>query len=284
LRKYHESNRVIVGGDTLYGGGFAIEAITTNNGFIYVVGNLNTVAKYHESNLALVGNTVSFSNTLFTVAVNNGFIYAAGGTVVGTVVRKIHESNLVLNINSPDYAPGGASRIQSVKVNNGFVYAGGYGPGFTAGNISKYHESNLAFVENSASFGGYINSIAIGNGYVYAGGNTILFIKQYHESNLVFVGNTPSVGNNVIGVAQNNGFVYGITAVNQFARKYYENNLALAATTPGLTLGFTSALYVGNGKIYISGNGPSGNRVHQHQDFQTLQEIIPLFNITQIKE
>jgi hypothetical protein len=176
VTKIRESNLALNGANLVasstvnYGG--TINAITINNGFIYVGGRTNqTVQKFHEGNLAFVGATASYGGNIFSLAINNGFIYAGGST--NQTVQQFYEGNLVFVNSTNSY--GGI--IYSVTTNNGFIYVGGA----TNQRVQKFHEDNLAFVGNTASYGGTINSIAINNGFIYAGGSFNQTVQKFYE-------------------------------------------------------------------------------------------------------
>jgi hypothetical protein len=58
------------------------------------------VGKYRENNLAFVGNTANYGGDIWTLAINNGFIYVGGqngpniATRAGTVLKKYNESKI----------------------------------------------------------------------------------------------------------------------------------------------------------------------------------------------
>jgi len=183
IQKFFESNLARATGTNVTNSyGSDIRSITINNGFIYA-GGFETVKKWHESNLAFVGNTNSYGGTIWGLTTNNGFIYAGGDT--NERVKKWHESNLAFVGNTASY--GG--EIQSITINNGFIYAGG----LTNETVQKFHESNLAFVGNSPSYGSGIRSITTNNGFIYVGGqnnfassSTILqTVQKFQEAGLI---------------------------------------------------------------------------------------------------
>jgi hypothetical protein len=219
VTKFYESNLALVGANlndsstANYGG--TIRSIAVNNGFIYAVGEAaNTVRKYNESTLALVGNTTNFSETIHTVTTNNGFIYT-GGT--SNTVRKYYEENLAFVGNTTAYL----RNILTITTNNGFIYVGGINQATDRG-VGRFYESNLAFVDNTISYGNTINSITINNGFIYVGGQAINTVKKYNESTLAFVGNTVNYGGNIQSVTINNGFIYAGGATNQTVKKFYD--------------------------------------------------------------
>jgi hypothetical protein len=277
VRKYHESNLVLLANLNTSGGIFAL---TTNNGFIYVGGASNeTVRKYHESNLAFVAASNGYGAAINAVTVNNGFVYAGGRGF--PLIRKWHESNLVFSGNSPSY--GG--NIRGLTTNNGYIYAVGE---FGSGNgidIRKYHESNLSFVSNSARFADTIETIAINNGFIYIGGVSNQTVHKYHESNLAFVGATASYGGTVQSITTNNGFIYvggqNSSGANRTVQKYYESNLAFVANTANYG-GTIFAVTANNGFVYAG--GAHNNTVNKYQEQGVTLESLTFYTATKIKE
>jgi hypothetical protein len=226
VRKYNESTLALVGNTSSYGND--IYSVATNNGFIYVGGHFLTgtnrgVTKFHEGNLAFVGanlntsSTANYGNIIQTIAINNGFIYAAGNGVAANI-RSYNESNLAFINNSANL--GGA--ILSIAINNGFIYAGGA----TNLTVRKLNESTLAVVGNTASYGGTITSITINNGFIYVGGGTNNTVQKFYESNLAFVGNSNSYGVAINTLKTNNGFIYAGGVGNADVKKYYESGVS----------------------------------------------------------
>jgi hypothetical protein len=154
IKKYHESNLTLSATSNASSG---FNSITINNGFIYAGGFNNAVFKYHESNLAFVGNAVTYNGRINDLITNNGFIYAVGidnGTH-GRDIKKYHESNLVFDSNSAR----STDDMRSIRINNGFIYAGG------VENAKKYYESNLTSLNNITNFG--IDRLTLNNGFLY---------------------------------------------------------------------------------------------------------------------
>jgi len=50
--------------------------------------------------------------------------------------------------------------------------------------VQKFYESNLAFVGNTASYGGRITSITTNNGFIYAGGFTNQTVQKFQQSSV----------------------------------------------------------------------------------------------------
>jgi hypothetical protein len=251
---------------------------------------LNTT--FNHTNLAFIGNTVTYAGTIRSVTTNDGFIYVGGAngpnatTFAQSNVRKYHESNLAFVGNTAAYGGG----INSITTNDGFIYVGGvttnavrkyhesnlafvgatvsyggtilsittndgfiYAGGQTNQTVQKFHESNLVRVGNTASYGGGIWSITTNNGFIYAGGDTNQTVQKFHESNLVFVGNTASYGGNIFSVTTNDGFIYVGGATNETVQKFYEDNLAFVGNTASYG-GTITSITTNDGFIYVGGS------------------------------
>jgi hypothetical protein len=179
--------------------------------------------------------TVVFANATFTTGTYNG------------PNTTFNESSMPFVNNTSAYSTAG---IYTITINNGFIYAGGFGDGFSSGNIRKYHESNLVFVGNSPSYEGGIRSLTTNNGFIYAGGQSNRTVQKFHESNLVRVGNTLSYPNTIQAILINNGFIYA-GGLSGGVSKYHEGNLAFSANTVNFTNIYTIA--INNGFLYAGG-------------------------------
>jgi len=282
ISKYHQSNLVLVGNTVNFGTGQTITEIRTNNSFIFASGHLQRVRKYGEANLSNVGDTNLYGGIIFSMTLNDGFIYAGGEvgqTYTNGNVKKYHQSNLVFVNNSVDYN----GVIYSLVTNNGYVYAGG-GYGTSNNTVAKYHESNLAFVGNTSNYGASIESIAINNGFIYVGGGLQTGVNRgvskFYESNLALVSNTPNYGGIIYEVATNNGFLYVGGATNQRVQKYYESNLAFHTQTDSLGHQI-DVLKFNNGFMFLGG---SNNNLKKYNDAGTSQESLFFYTATKIKE
>jgi hypothetical protein len=242
----------------------------------------------NEANMAFVNQSGSYNGTILRLAINNGFIFAAGSTQSGfnRGVAKYHESNLVISGNTVNF--GGI--IRGLAVNNGFIYAGGqtnqtiqkfgesnltfigntndyggtiravttnngfiFAVGDTNNQVKKFHESNLTFSANSNSYGTTVNDLAINNGYVYAGGlSSVGTVQKFHEGNLAFVGNTVSYGGTINTLKTNNGFIYVGGETNRTVQKFHESNLVFVGNTANYG-GTIRSLTTNNGFIYVGG-------------------------------
>jgi hypothetical protein len=142
----------------------------------------------------------------------------------------------------------------TLALNNGFVYQGGT----SIFHIKKFNESNLSFVENSASYLGLIYSLVTNNGFIYAGGGLIAGvnrgISKYHESNLILVGNTVNYGGTIVSIAVNNGFIYAGGTTTNTVQKFNESTLAFVGNTVSYNSTINS-ITINNGFIYVGGGG-----------------------------
>jgi hypothetical protein len=241
LRKYHESNLVFVS-EANTGNRESTSSVAKDN-FVYVGTTGSTavakVQKFHAGNLVRIANSPLYNaDRLRTIAVNNGFVFAAGGPNKG--ISKYHESNLVFNASSPIYGEFGDILI--LQISNGFVYAGGTYPGNAdatngQGIIRKYHEGNLAYTGiQSANYAGNTNTMFIDGEFIYAGGEQRTgvdrSVQKLHKDNLVLLVNVPNLAlqTDIRSVTVNNGFVYaGGFGASNFSRI---NKLTKEGVTP----------------------------------------------------
>jgi hypothetical protein len=205
------------------------------------------------ANLALLRNTATSSANGEALVVDNGYLY---GTIGVNFIRfNLNDISKVDNSTSSAIVNYGGF-VETIAINNGYIYVGGFGASFSAGNIRKYHQSNLVFVGNTASYGAGIADLAINNGFIYAGGGVLggtnRGVSKYHESNLVLVGNTVNYGGDILSVTTNNGFIYAGGVTNRTVQKFHESNLAFVGNTASYD-GTISKLVVNNGFIYAVG-------------------------------
>jgi hypothetical protein len=127
---------------------------------------------------------------------------------------------------------------------------------FTTGTFngpnSTSNITNMAFINNTASYGGSIWSVTTNNGFIYAGGQTNQTVQKFGESNLVRVGNTASYGGLIISVTTNNGFIYAGGTTNRTVQKFGESNLVRVGNTASYG-GSIYNLTTNNGFIYAVG-------------------------------
>ena len=202
----------------------------------------------NQSDLPFVSNSASYGGDIFSTTINDGFIYAGGGTT--NVVRKYNESSFSVVGNTANY--GGP--IFSITTNNGFIYAGGGALTGTNRGVSKFHESNLIRVGNTVNYGGSILSVTTNNGFIYAGGDGNRTVQKFYESNLVFVGNTNDYFAPITAIAINNGFIYAAGETEGKIQKYHESNL-IFVNNSSVYGGDILNITINNGFIYAGGDG-----------------------------
>jgi hypothetical protein len=129
----------------------------------------------------------------------------------------------------------------------------------TGPNIVGTNEANMAFINNTANYGGHIRSVTTNNGFIYAGGYVNQTVQKFYESNLSFVGNTANYGGEIYEITTNNGFIYAggdpLSGTNRGVSKYHESNLALVGNTANYG-GFIMSITTNNGFIYVGGHTP----------------------------
>jgi hypothetical protein len=121
--------------------------------------------------------------------------------------------------------------------------------------------TNVAFINNTATYNGLILSVFTNNGFIYAGGSdtpqTNGSVKKYYESNLAFVGNTTNFTSGYIqAISINNGFIYAGGGTNQRVVKFGESNLSFVQQSVNYG-GDIFSLTTNNGFVYVGGWGPS---------------------------
>jgi len=204
-----------------------------------------------DTDIAFVSNSLSYGDTITTLSINNGFIYAGGLNI--DIISKFHESNLTRVGNSVTY-PG---NILTSAINDGFIYVGGQ----SGDDVEKFYESNLVRLSGSTSYNEAVHTIAINNGFVYAGGVPLVGVNRgiakYHEGNLVRVGNAGNYGGTIQSIAINDGFIYVGGTASNVVRKYNESDLELVGNTATYGAPIAS-IAIDNGIIYVGGNFVSG--------------------------
>jgi hypothetical protein len=93
------------------------------------------------------------------------------------------------------------------------------------GSNAIINQGNMAFIGNTANYGGIIETITTNNGFIYVGGRTNQTIQKFYESNLAFVGNTPSYGAIPNALKVNNSFLY-VGGFGNLLTQYGESNLS----------------------------------------------------------
>jgi hypothetical protein len=222
IRKYHESNMVFDTNSATYGG--TVRSMTINNGSVFIGGASNTtVQKFSESTLSRTATSIAFGGEIRTMTFNNGSIFIGGDFSIKSV-RKLHESNLVVSVNSSqDYI----NLLEALAVNNGVVYAAGSG----SSNVMRLHESNLTFIANLQTDLGSnpIKDLKVKDGFIYVSGASGV-IKKYYESNLAFAGNSSHFGTQINNIAFDSNSIYlgGDAEIPQiglrFIKKFSQNS------------------------------------------------------------
>jgi len=172
IAKYNESTLSFISNSGTTG---AVEAngLKTNNGFLYVTGG-STLQKFNESNLAYIANVSVSPNSVFTTAINNGFIYLSTHQGFQNArIRKYYESNFAFVAETGTFG----RTIDSIVINSGFIYASG----LETNVVRKYYESNLAIVANSSNIGTRGFDLALNNGFFYVGSLTTNRVGKFQE-------------------------------------------------------------------------------------------------------
>jgi len=234
--------------------GFGVKSLAVDNDFVYIIEQYgsNSVTKYHNGNLAFVGNTNSYGNAIFAMDIDSDFIYVGGDG--DNNVKKYYKSNLAFVGNTNSYG----SFINSIDVDNDFIYVAG-----NANNVKKYHKGNLAFVGNTPSYGsgfGLIGTV-VDNDFIYANGFDD--IEKYHKGNLAFI--TTSTSSTYIGgiddIVVDDDFIYGVSSNNELAVKFHKGNLSNVGSIyqPSGEYSQPQTIDIDNDYIYVGGLAPDAN-------------------------
>jgi hypothetical protein len=242
IQKFYEGNLVRVANSGSIGGD-QIEALVVNNGFVYVAGDQRLIQKFHEGNLVRSTNSPTYNSTIYSLAVNNSFVYAGGlgDNFVPPRIIRYHESNLgvINNVAFDTFGTSGAG-VYDMFIENGFIYAAGGGDAFRG--FKKYVESNFALDSNSPSGDVWGKSIVVGGDFVYGSGNfsTSVTISKYHKSNMVFLANSSAFNSstpNISALSFNNTFLYaggsgfnGVKKYSTFSIGTFDNQTFYTAT------------------------------------------------------
>jgi hypothetical protein len=129
--------------------------------------------------------------------------------------------------------------------------------------------TNLALINNTASYGGTVRAVFTNNGFIYAAGVTNQRIQKFNESDLARASGTNvsnDFGGTIFAITVNNGFIYAGGFVNRI-QKFYESNLALVGNT-GDTGSFVLTMKTNNGFLYAGGsNGVVGKYYESNLGF-----------------
>jgi hypothetical protein len=256
-------------------GGFVDIAI--NNGFIYVISsNPTEIRKYHEGNMAFVGNATGLRAGI------EGGIYINGGFVYSSIngVARWHESNLALNAHTAGYQ----YFINGITANNSIVYAVG------ANGVQTYHQGNLSFINRNTNISGdfgAMEDIKINNGNISVargGGGSVV---RSFESNLAVA---QTVSGFFRGLALNNSYVFVGQTNNSTTRvrKLHQSNLGAVANTANFSIRLVSDVFLSNNSVYFTGFSDgtafTSNIVVQTHEATPTAEVLQFQTITKAKE
>jgi hypothetical protein len=203
-----------------------------------ISGNI-AIVQVNQVNIAQYSNIVINDTTGAKYVGYNGYDSQTNPTPTGNVVF----NRWVLN----NSASGTVIFANTTIVNGGTFN----------GPNSSVNEASMPFVNNTANYGGNIQSVTTNNGFIYVGGFTNQRVKKFYEDNLAFVGSTSDgYGGAIFSVTTNNGFIYVVGASTSRAYKYNESNLEFV----GQTSVYGAIIYsvtTNNGFLYIGGSTTS---------------------------
>jgi hypothetical protein len=270
---YFQSNSALIGNTPARSG--AVNAVATNNGFIYAGGTTDfTLSKFNENDLTLTATSANTGGSIRAVTTHNGKIFQVEIHAASNRIRSLHENNLVFITQNSSLN----SSAFNVAANNGFVYIG---VGSGSHNIAKYNE-NLAFVSASpASFGAQIFNIAINNGFIFVSGGT-QFVSKYHESNLAFVGNSAVYGNTINALSIKDGYIYvaggSLSGTNRGWRKMHESNFTFV--TNSTNIGNVETGVIGDFKAF---SAQFSSLYNIHLSANIIAETLTAYSINKLK-
>jgi len=222
-------------------------SLFVNNGAIFHTTSLQgIVRKFDLENLTFLSQSNNLDSFFHTVKVNNGFVYAGGGTA-NRAVYKFHESNLVYVANTVAYTTGG--QIYGIETDSQYIYVGGQ----TTNAVRRYHIGNMAFVNQSAGTGAHILGLAKINSNLFTldlGG----WLRKWSMSNLQQLANVRARTDGFLfsAVGVDDLFVY-VSGNSNVVSKYHASNLVLVGNTSSYGVGAPETINVANGFIYVGG-------------------------------
>jgi hypothetical protein len=215
------------------------------------------------------GNNFSFNQWIL----NNS---ATGNVILNNTIMSIvnyngpsttiNESNMSIL----SYTPTISVLKQPIAIGNGFFYVSGG----TSNNISKYNETSLSFVGNTAGFLNLVRSLLVNNGFIYALGiyPTTNLIRKYNADTLAFVSNSPNINIVTNHIFINNGFIY---VSNGSIRKYNEQTLEFVGNSANLNL--HQNLVSLNGNLYVTSQNSlttiNANATRQNYAIYRINEV-----------
>jgi hypothetical protein len=191
--------------------------------------NIGTVGANISGNIRLVPvnqvNIAQYSNIVINDTTGAKYV---GYNGYDSVSNPTPTGNTTFNRWLLNNSASGTIIFANTTLTNGGTYNG---PNFTT------DESNITFVNNTASYGGDIFRIRTNNGFIYTAGFTNRSIQKFGESNLTRTNTSNSYGFDPFGLAVNNGFVYmagqGNATSGRDIKKYHESNLVFDSNSAG---------------------------------------------------
>jgi hypothetical protein len=236
-----------------------------NNGTSDPILNVGTVGANISGNIQLVPvnqvNIAQYENIVINDTTSakyvgyNGYDSVTNPTPTGNVVF----NRWVLN----------NSASGTIVFANTTVVSGGT---FNGPNTS-INQANMAFINNTAIYGGTVQTITTNNGFIYVGGFDNQRVQKFVEGNLTRASGTNvsnDYGGRINTLKTNNGFIYAggvaLSGTNRGVSKFYESNLALVGNTVNYG-GTIETITINNGFIYVGG---ATNRTIQKFNESTL--------------
>lgn len=176
-------------------------ALDSSNTYIYCVGQFGTIMKIVVSTMATSAISAILGNDLFTVVVQDDYVYAAG---TDCVVLKCAIADLTLKASSENY--GG--QINCMALNGSDLLIGGA----TIQKVWKLDSRFLVQVVVSEDFGGELYDIREDDTYLYAACENSLKLLKVRKSDLVKVAESPMYGSvgstGISGIAIQGEYVF----------------------------------------------------------------------------
>ena len=231
--------REVCNPDKISGFSTNLNDMTSDDEFIYSVGDLYTVNKIRKSDMTIVGKCTNAPRYVVALTSDAEFIYASANNI--GFVYKIRKSDMVLigEVNlgaSPNgiyalhsdgefvYAGKYSGVVSKIRVSdmtqitgretgieygvyaitsdNEFVYVGGYG-----GRVVKLRKSDMTIVDYWHDKNSSMNSITIDNEFVYVGG-TYPEIYKLRKSDMTLISFISPHTNSVTALNSDDDFIY----------------------------------------------------------------------------
>jgi len=222
--------------------------------------NYGTGSYYNSSSVTIIiYGTLSVSLSLPTnnteVTQNSTFTINATINCTGSAGAKCGEVYALVRYNetlaTPDTAiniTAGASLFYIVGGLASEIYVGG----LTTRTVKKYDANTLAYIDETANYGGDIYSVFVDDDYIYAGGLTTRIVRRYDKDTLAYIDETPNYGGNIISVFVDDDYIYAGGLTTQTVRKYDKDTLAYIDQTANYS-GTIYSVFVDDYYIYAGG-------------------------------